>query len=45
MTAARFVGKVLCALMRESQHLVILLADKSFIVIYFMIGETGRRVL
>ena len=45
MTPARFVVKRLCALMRESQHLGTLLADKILIVTYFMIGKTGRRVL
>ena len=45
MTPARFVVNTLWALMRESQHLRTLLVDKTFIVSYFMIGKTGRRVL
>ena len=44
MTPTRFVLHRLCALMRESQHLGTLLVDKTLIVTYFMIGETGRGV-
>ena len=44
MTPTRFVVQRLCALMRESQHLGTLLVDKTLIVTYFMIGETGRGV-
>ena len=45
MTPVRFVVQTLWALMRESQHLGTLLADKILIVTYFKIGKTGRGVL
>ena len=45
MAPVRFTVRRLWALMRESPHLGTLLADKTLIVTYFMIGETGRRVL
>ena len=45
MTLTRFVVGILCALMRESQHLGALLAAKTLILYDSPIGKTRRRDL